>query len=106
METNKRLMNLLGIARRAGRLELGSAAAKDAVRKRRAKLLLLSSDLSERTTEGMRGEAERAGVRAVALSAGMDEVEFALGRRTGIIAVSDEGFAKALLKLSAENEED
>jgi len=101
LETNKRLMNLLGIARRAGKLDLGAEAAKQAVRRRRAKLVLLSADLSRRTGETVRAEAENAGVPAAPLEAGMDEVEAALGKRTGVIAVNDRGFAEALRKLSA-----
>ncbi len=96
-------MNLLGLARKAGKLELGSEAVKQAVRKRQAKLVLLSADLSQRTARAMRDEAEKAGVRVAALPAGMDAVQAALGRRAGVIAVNDSGFAKALLKLCAED---
>lgn len=103
METNDRLMNLLGLARKAGKLELGSEAVKESVRRRRAKLVLLSSDLSERTARAIREEAETSGVRAAALPSGMDAVQAALGRRAGVIAVNDGGFAKALLKLCAED---
>ncbi len=103
METNDRLMNLLGLARKAGKLELGSEAAKQAVRRRRAKLLLLCADLSENTARAARGEAERAGVRVAALPAGMDAVQAALGKRAGVIAVNDGGFAEAMLKLCAED---
>lgn len=103
METNDRLLNLLGLARRAGKLDLGTEAAKQAVRRRRAKLVLLSADLSRRTAQAMRDEAEKAGVRAETLPAGMDAVQAALGMRTGVVAVNDAGFAEALLKLSAED---
>lgn len=102
METDNRLMNLLGIARRAGKLDLGGEAVKQSVRRHHARLVLLASDLSQRTAEGIHAEAEKAGVRTAEIRANMDEVEAALGRRTGIIAVNDAGFAKTLLELSAE----
>ena len=103
METNDRLMNLLGLARKAGKLELGSEAVKQAVRRHRTKLVLLSADLSEKTARSFRDEAEKAGVRAASLPTGMDAVQTALGRRAGVIAVNDGGFAQALLKLCAED---
>ena len=103
METNDRLMNLLGLARKAGKLELGGEAVKQAVHKRQAKLVLLSADLSENTARSVCAEAENSGVRIVTLSEGMDAVQAALGRRAGVIAVIDGGFAKALLKLCAED---
>lgn len=99
MEINNQLGNLLGIARRAGKLDLGGEAAKQSVRRRRAKLVLLAADLSQRTAGTVRAEAENAGVRASPLPLSMAETEAALGKRTGVIAVNDEGFAHALLKL-------
>lgn len=106
MERNKRRMNLLGIARKAGRLEFGSDAVKEAALQHRAKLILLSAGLSQRTVKNMQKAAEEAGVPVAALPERMDEIGAALGKRAGVIAVDDMGFAKALLKLSAENEEE
>ncbi len=106
METNKRLMNLLGIARRAGKLELGGEAVKQAVRAHHVKLVYLSRDLSQRTARAVKEEASAAGVKVAELPGGMDAAQAALGRRTGVIAVEDAGFAEALLKLSEENEEE
>lgn len=103
METYDRLMNLLGLARKAGKLELGSEAVKQAVRRRRAKLVLVSADLSENTAAAAGREAERNGVRTAALPAKMNAVRDAVGRRAGLIAVTDSGFAEALLKLCAED---
>lgn len=100
MGTNNQLLNLLGLARRAGKLDLGTEAVKQAVRKHRAKLVLLAADLSPGTAASVSAAAGNAGVRASPLNAGMDEVEAALGKRTGVIAVNDEGFAEALRKLS------
>lgn len=101
-----KLLHLLGIARRAGKLALGTEAARDALRRRRAVLLLLASDLSPRTVSGLSAEAESAGVRAQGLRATMDELGAALGKRAGVIAVNDRGFAKKLLALTAGNEEE
>ncbi len=100
--TDKKLLGLLGLARRAGKLDLGADAAEQAVRRRSAKLLLLAGDLSPRTAEKMKAQAEGAGVRCRRAETDMDALEAALGKRTGIIAVNDAGFAKALLALCAE----
>lgn len=102
METDKRLLNLLGIARRAGKLDLGTEAAKQSARRRNAKLVLLTADLSPRTAEAVKAEAEKSGVRVWQISASMDEMEAALGKRTGVVAVNDMGFARTLLALGTE----
>lgn len=103
MEKNDRLMNLLGLARKAGKLELGSEAVKQAVRRHRAALVLLCADLSPKSAQAMREEAERAGIKAAELPEEMDTVQAALGQRAGVMAVKDSGFAEALLKLCAED---
>ncbi len=102
METDKRLLGLLGIARRAGKLDLGTQAAKQAAHSRKARLILLTKDLSPRTAASVRAEAESSGVPVRELCITMDEAEAALGKRTGVIAVNDKGFAGALLAPGAE----
>lgn len=99
---NEKFLHLLGIARRAGRLSLGNDAAVEALRKGRTRLILLASDLSPRTAGGVEFAANEEGVAAVRINATMDEISMALGKRTGVVAVNDSGFAKKLLALSAD----
>lgn len=107
MKTNDRFLGLLGIAFRAGRLVLGADAAGRATEERKTRLLLLSEGLSRHTAGTLRVRAEQNGVKVVSIRRTMDELESALGKHTGVIAVTDAGFAKALLALCAkENEEE
>ena len=103
---DEKLLRLLGLARRAVRLSLGSEAARDALKKRKPALLLLASDLSARAAGEFSALAERAAVPSRSIRATMSEVEAALGKRSGVIAVNDMGFAKALRAMIAENEEE
>lgn len=98
-----RLLSLLGLARRAGRLALGSDAAQKAALSGRCSLILFSSDLSPRTARSVRAAAGRRNVKTAALRATMDEIGAAVGKRTGVLAVNDTGFAKKLLALNAED---
>lgn len=95
-ENNKRLLSLLGLARRANRLSLGSDPAEEALRKGQARLVLLAEDLSQHTAGGVRFAAEEAGVDVLTTACTMDEISMALGKRTGVVAVNDAGFAKKL----------
>ncbi len=106
-----KLLSLMGIARRAGRLSLGNDAAVDSVRQGEARLVILASDLSPRTAGGIRNAAEQEEVAVVQIGATMDEISMALGKRTGIVAVNDAGFAKKMYALytdyaNATNEEE
>lgn len=92
-----KVLSLLGLARRAGKLEAGFDAAASAAREKRARLLLAASDISEKTFKNLRYEGERAGIPAVRLAAAMDEMGRACGVKAGVLAVDDQGFAQALL---------
>ncbi|MBW7572868.1 L7Ae/L30e/S12e/Gadd45 family ribosomal protein [Caproiciproducens faecalis] len=97
---NEKILHLLGIARRAGRLSLGNDAAIESLRKGSTRLVLLAADLSPRTAGGVRQAAEEEGTAVASCGATMDEISMALGKRTGVVAVNDAGFAKKLLELS------
>jgi len=93
-----KVLSLLGLCRRAGRLEAGFAASQEAARNGKAALLLAASDVSDKTYKNLRYEAERAGIHAARLFADMAELSRACGVKAGVVAVADPGFAKALLK--------
>lgn len=98
MADDPKLLSLLGIARRAGRLGCGHDAAVDAMRKGSAKLCLLSSDASARLQTEIRREAAY-GDRAIpvhVLAADMDMIGHATGLRSAVVTVNDEGFARAM----------
>lgn len=92
-----RELSLLGLARRAGKLELGFDAAASAARNKKARLLLAAGDISEKTFKNLRYEGERAGVPVLRLKTDMAETGRACGvKRAGVLAVTEPGFAKAL----------
>jgi len=100
---NDPLLSLLGIARRAGKLSLGSDAAQEAALGGKCPLILFSEDLSPRTIRKVAAAAAKGKTQTAALHVGMDAIGMAIGKRTGVIAVNDIGFAKKLLALNAED---
>ncbi len=101
----EKALPLLGIARRAGKLALGMDPAIEAMRKKEAELLLLSPELSPRSRKKILEEAERYGADRMEFPFGMDAICAALGKRSGIIAVCDGGFAGKLKELLASAEQ-
>ncbi len=92
-------LGLLGLARKAGGLELGEDPVGAACRGHKAKLVLLAADAAENTLCRMRRWSEGAKVPCIVLTASKEELGTALGRRScAVLALTDEGFAKALLK--------
>ena len=72
-----KLLSLLGLARRAGKVEPGFDAAVGAARSGKAALLLAAGDISEKTVKNLRYEGDRAGIPTLRVSSGME----ALGLR-------------------------
>ena len=101
-----KVLSLLGLARRAGKLEAGFDAAVSAVKAKKAFLLVAAADLSEKTVKNLKYEGDRGGIPTVRVKAGMEETGRACGVRAGVLAVTEQGFAKALLQeLEREKEE-
>lgn len=105
MTDNPKLLSLLGMCRRAGRLSCGHDAAIGSVRSKSAKLCLLSSDASQRLRNEIEREADFEG-RAIPvrhLLSTMDEIGKTTGLKSAVVTVNDEGFAKSMLGLLNEN---
>jgi len=97
---------ILGFARRAGRLAVGTRAALRSAERKDAQALLIARDASER----LRRNAGRvASMRAIPLFewGTKDSLGTALGRtEVGIVAVCDEHLAQSLVKaLTAPDDE-
>ena len=89
---------LLGICRKAGKLKLGMDMAKAACGAGEAKAVLAASDVSEKSLKEIRFHCGRNGVKLYALGMTMDRMAEVIGKRTGILAVTDAGFAKSFAK--------
>jgi ribosomal protein L7Ae-like RNA K-turn-binding protein len=97
----RRLLGLLGLAQRAGRLAVGATAVERMVHEGRRPLLVIASD----TGEGGRARLQRlTPVRAVLADAvTRAELADALGRRElTVVAVSDPDFVKGIEALAGE----
>lgn len=105
MTNNPKLLSLLGMCRRAGRLSCGHDAAIGSVRSKSAKLCLLSSDASQRLRNEIEREADFEGrsIPVRHLLSTMDEIGKATGLKSAVVTVNDEGFAKSMLGLLNEN---
>ena len=99
---NEKLLSLLGLARRAGRLSMGFDAAAEAAGKGNSRLLLVGSDISERTRRAITAVAQQTGTPIIILTATIENISSAVGKHTGIISVNDEGFAKKMKTLCGE----
>lgn len=87
------VLNLLGLARRAGRVTVGEETTAAAVRAGEARLVVLASDAAERLVR----RADHFGLPTLRLSADKLTLGGALGKSTcAIAAVTDPGLAASV----------
>lgn len=101
-----RAKNLLGLAQRGGRLVSGDAAVHDALRRRRAALLIIAADAGPATQRTFRQLSERRSVPCL-VAYNKAELGRVLGRSPrAVVAVTDPGLAKGLMELLHDGEGD
>lgn len=98
---NEKILSLLGIARRAGKLCLGHDAAVASIVKNEAKICVLSKDSSQRLkTEFIHAVTfENKNIPYIILDEDMFSFSKAVGSKCAVLTVLDEGFAKKILSL-------
>lgn len=100
------LLSTIGLALRAGRLEVGEEPVGAACRARQAKLLLLAADAADNTRRRALHFAEAGAVPWTALPCSKDELGRAVGRTScAMAALTDIGMAAALAKRLAAMDE-
>lgn len=92
-------MGLLGIARKAGKTEVGEESVSTAAKAHKARLLLLASDAGERTCRHAESLSEEGNCPLLTVPLTKEELGGALGRGScAIVALTDIGLASAAAK--------
>ena len=98
MNEEKKVLNLLGLAQRSGKLASGEFQTEKAVKEQRAALVILAADASENTKKKFQNMCTFYRVNVLVLTE-KDELGHSIGRsERSSLAIMDEGFAKAVLK--------
>ena len=104
---NKNTIGVIGLAMRAGKLVFGSEACVEAIRNKKAFLLISVSDVSDNTAKLLADKSNYYSVRHVKSDLTMQELGRAIGRRSAAAAAfTDANFVKAFDKsVGADNKE-
>ena len=101
---SKKYLQMLGMARRAGRLSMGHDMALLAVRQGKAQTVILASDISER----LAAEFERAAASAknqppcIRIDETINDIHRLLGYKAGVLTVNDMNFSARITELIKE----
>lgn len=100
---NDRILSLLGICKRAGKLITGADTTIDSIRKNKAKLVIFANDFSKSSKKSVQTAADECDVKTSTMNRSKEEIGFALGKICGVMTIEDKGFADKLEQL-IENE--
>ena len=101
-----RVLNLIGLAQKAGRLAVGEEPTGAAARARDARLILVAADAAENSVRRVRHFADAGQCLWCRIGADKDALGRAVGRSScAMLAVMDVGFAEAIAKKLAEGDE-
>ena len=103
---NSKILSLVSLCKRAGRLLLGFDVVKQAAEDQSARLILLASDISPKTEKEVAFIAQKTGVRVAKMPHTMDEVWMSVNKRAGVLAVTEQGFADKLYGMLSDQKED
>ena len=94
---NQKVISMLGLARRAGKLSM----AQHALFGHKAKLLIFCRDVSPRLVAEFEKtiELHHFKVKVIKTDITIDEIYFGVGYKAGCMTVNDENFAKKIISL-------
>ncbi len=93
---NEKILTLLGFARKAGRLAVGTQATTTSIERGKACLALVAGDISGKSAKEIRFLCDKKSIKFAVLPFDTYDITKAIGTRAGIIAVEDDGFAQAI----------
>lgn len=102
-----RLCGMIGLARRAGRLNYGFDEVLEDIEGGKAKAVLLSNDASPRTAGKIKDACERRGTEFATLSISKAQLGQAIGKSDiAVAAINDKSFAGRIIELANATEID
>ena len=103
---NNKILSLLGFASKAGKLSFGFDKASQMLKSKKASLIVIAADVSEKSAKEIRFFAEKSNTECISLKdVTISELSGAVGKQCGILSVNDEGFANACLNAQSKGGE-
>lgn len=96
--TQDKILTLLGFCRKAGKLTAGTEKVTELIKKGGYCLVMLSSDISEKTEKELKFHAQSGKAVFLRLKYDRATVAHATATTAGVLATADEGFCKAILQ--------
>lgn len=91
-------MGLVTMCRKAGKLVIGMDMVKDACKNGSAFGVFVAEDLSDKSLKEVKFICNKHNVALYSFGMKMDDIWAELGKRVGVMAITDKGFCKSCIK--------
>lgn len=98
MNNHQKLLNLLGLAQRAGKIISGEEQVVKAIQHQEVQLVFLATDAASNLTKKILDKSQSYQVEVAHLFS-TQELSIAVGRARKVLAISDAGFTKKMRSL-------
>ena len=96
---NNKILGLVGLSARAGKICFGADSTEEAIQKRKAKLIIIATDSSERTKKRFTELCEKYNIPVI-LYSNIDEISKAIGKQNkAIVGIKEANIAKEIEKI-------
>lgn len=104
MNSQQKIINLLSICRKAGKVVLGFDAVKEAMYDGKAFCAAVASDISPKTLKEVRYVGQNCGIDVVELDIDSYDMFDIAGKQVVVMAVCDRGFAQRIRSLGIDEQ--
>ncbi len=95
---NNKLQSTVSLCRRAGKLQLGFDQVKETAEAGDVKCVFVAADLSDKSKKEVCFFCSKVNVPVYCLPITKDEIKMAVSKGSGVLAITEEGFAKNLMQ--------
>lgn len=96
---NDKILSLLGLIRRAGKLTFGYDTVLKSVKEKKTDLIILTGDISQHTMKDIVKAADDSNIRYIKTVYTKDDIAGAIGKYSAVICIEDKGFSQKLISL-------
>ena len=98
MKLSNKIYGLIGLVRRAGKITFGTESSIDNIEKKKAKLVIVAEDSSDRTKKNFKDLCKNLNVE-IRIVGTIEKLSQSIGQvNKAVIVIKDENFAKELIK--------
>lgn len=102
MRETEKLVQMIGMSRRAGALIMGFDSVLSSVKEKKIQTVFLLNNASAKTKKEVNFYAEKTSTKVIELPLSMEELHPILGRKVAVLGVSQESLANRIVELSDE----